>query len=148
MNRVQMVGLVLALIVGVAQTPPATGQQSGAPPTPNIPALPPGGVSSAGTGQPGSTGTNSDRRVRALTEGPLHEAFLSPRKDKEPNRVEKAPPAPVEREARRRSAQRQGPMDRRLLGVGRGPQRVPLGDRNLARRPSGTVLGQRLLETG
>ena len=56
MNRVQMVGLVLTLFVGVAQTPPAIGQEPAAPPTPNIPALPPGGVSSAGTGQPGSTG--------------------------------------------------------------------------------------------
>ena len=96
MNRVQMVGLVLTLIVGVAQTPPAIGQEPGAPPTPNIPALPSGGVGSAGNGQPGSIGTTPDRRVRALTEGPLHEAFLSPRKDKEPNRVEKAPPAPVD----------------------------------------------------
>ena len=34
--------------------------------------------------------------MRALTEGPLHEAFLSPRKDQEPNHVAKAPPPPIE----------------------------------------------------
>ena len=31
-----------------------------------------------------------------MTEGPLHEAFLSPRKDLEPNHVAKAPPPPIE----------------------------------------------------
>ncbi len=33
--------------------------------------------------------------VRALTSGPLHEAFLSPRKDLEPDHVAKTPPAPI-----------------------------------------------------
>ncbi|MFO0908508.1 MAG: hypothetical protein U0794_09125 [Isosphaeraceae bacterium] len=33
--------------------------------------------------------------VRALTEGPLHEAFLSPAKDRDPDRVAKAPPPPI-----------------------------------------------------
>ncbi len=33
--------------------------------------------------------------VRPLTEGPLHEAFLSPRKDRLPLRIEKGPPAPL-----------------------------------------------------
>jgi hypothetical protein len=33
--------------------------------------------------------------VKPLTEGPLHEAFLSPRKDRSPVHVEKTPPAPL-----------------------------------------------------
>src|SRR4051812_27594080 len=33
--------------------------------------------------------------VKPLTEGPLHEAFLSPAKDREPTRAPKAPPAPI-----------------------------------------------------
>ncbi len=39
--------------------------------------------------------TSTDAPVKALTEGPLHEAFLSPAKDREPVHVEKSPPAPV-----------------------------------------------------
>ena len=37
----------------------------------------------------------ADERVKPLMEGPLHEAFLSPRKDRSPVRIEKAPPAPL-----------------------------------------------------
>src|SRR5262249_4810785 len=36
-----------------------------------------------------------NRPVKALTEGPLHEAFLSPAHDGDPARVSKAPPAPI-----------------------------------------------------
>ena len=36
-----------------------------------------------------------NRPVRPLNEGPLHEAFLSPAKDREPTHVAKAPPAPI-----------------------------------------------------
>jgi hypothetical protein len=38
---------------------------------------------------------SGDAAVKPLTEGPLHEAFLSPAKDREPVRVAKAPPPPI-----------------------------------------------------
>ncbi|MCA1685377.1 MAG: hypothetical protein LC745_05225, partial [Planctomycetia bacterium] len=36
-----------------------------------------------------------NRPVKPLTEGPLHEAFLSPAKDRDPVHVDKAPPPPI-----------------------------------------------------
>ena len=36
-----------------------------------------------------------DRPIRPVAEGPLHEAFLSPPKDREPTYVGKAPPSPI-----------------------------------------------------
>ncbi len=39
---------------------------------------------------------NDNKPVKALTEGPLHEAFLSPPKDRESPRIDKAPPPPIE----------------------------------------------------
>ena len=36
-----------------------------------------------------------DRPVRPIAEGPLHEAFLSPAKDRDPVYVDKAPPNPI-----------------------------------------------------
>ena len=84
--------------------------------------------------------------MKPLMEGPLHEAFLSPRKDRIPvAKLKGAPPAAL-RAARRRSAQRQRGMDRRLLGVGCGPKGFRLGDGNMASSPAGAILGQRLLE--
>ncbi len=44
--------------------------------------------------QPASA-ARGDARVRPLMEGPLHEAFLSPRKDRSPYRIEKSPPPPL-----------------------------------------------------
>ena len=38
---------------------------------------------------------SDDRPIRPATEGPLHEAFLSPPKDREPTYFDKAPPSPV-----------------------------------------------------
>ena len=37
----------------------------------------------------------AERPVRPLTEGPLHEAFLSPARDRDPERIPKSPPAPI-----------------------------------------------------
>ena len=37
----------------------------------------------------------ADQPVRPLNEGPLHEAFLSPRKDRNPVHVQKTPPQPI-----------------------------------------------------
>ena len=37
----------------------------------------------------------ANQPVRPMTEGPLHEAFLSPRKDRNPIHVAKAPPTPI-----------------------------------------------------
>ncbi|MBV8611928.1 MAG: YXWGXW repeat-containing protein, partial [Singulisphaera sp.] len=38
---------------------------------------------------------DADRPVKPLTDGPLHEAFLSPAKDREPFHIDKSPPAPI-----------------------------------------------------
>ena len=46
---------------------------------PEIPALPP----------------TDDRVIRPVTSGPLHEAFLSPAKDRDPVYVDQAPPPPI-----------------------------------------------------
>ena len=37
----------------------------------------------------------ANQPVRPMSEGPLHEAFLSPRKDRNPVHVEKTPPTPI-----------------------------------------------------
>ena len=88
-----------------------------------------------------------DPAVKPLMDGPLHEAFLSPRKDQQPDHVGKGPPAPNHRASRHRPAQHSGGVDRRLLGVGLRPERLRLGDGDLAGPAAGPVLGQRLLET-
>ena len=38
---------------------------------------------------------DADRPVRPLSEGPLHEAFLSPARDRDPEHVPKSPPPPI-----------------------------------------------------
>ncbi len=38
---------------------------------------------------------DADRPVQPLTDGPLHEAFLSPAKDRDPEHIDKPPPAPI-----------------------------------------------------
>ena len=56
-------------------------------------------------------------KVTALTEGPLHEAFLSPAKDREPSPVRQGPAGADRRAARRRPPAGRRPVDRGLLGV-------------------------------
>ena len=139
MNQIHQIAVGLMTVLGslissaaIAQEPAATDRADNLPPP-----LQDGA-------QPG--GARSDERVKPLMEGPLHEAFLSPRKDRIPVRSREGAPAAALRAARRRSAQRQRGMDRGLLGVGCGPQGFRLGDGNLASSPAGAILGQRLLE--
>ncbi len=54
-----------------------------------------GGGQTGGGTTSGAVSSFSGQKVRPLNEGPLHEAFLSPRKDRNPERVEKAPPPPL-----------------------------------------------------
>ncbi len=91
MNRVQRGGVGLVMALGCWMAAPASGQESGAPPEPGV--VPPAPAREAGARQGGS-GTAAPAQepaVKPLMEGPLHEAFLSPRKDLEPIRADKAP---------------------------------------------------------
>src|SRR5262249_39287334 len=94
MNGVHRFGLGLAFVVGSLLVIPAFGQESGgsAPPDPAPPAN--FEANQPGPG-PGTDGAASDQRVKPMTEGPLHEAFLSPRKDQDPVRINQTPPAPI-----------------------------------------------------
>ena len=116
----------------------APAQDGGLPPAVAIPDPPPA--------RPPAEAPGAGQAVKPLTEGPLHEAFLSPRKDRKPVHVAKTPPAPIIERPGGRSAERERPVDRGLLGMGRGPEGLRLGDRHLARPAAGPVLGQRLLE--
>ena len=49
----------------------------------------------AGSGSTATVPPPPEPAVKPLMEGPLHEAFLSPRKDQEPMHVDRAPPAPI-----------------------------------------------------
>ncbi len=51
-----------------------------------------GGASGRGRGE---HGTEVDKPVKPMTEGPLHEAFLSPAKDRDPLHVASRPPPPL-----------------------------------------------------
>ena len=96
MNRVHYLGsgVLLFLLSGA----PATSLGQGAAPggVPDVSPLPQGdGSQSGGGATSGAVSSFSGQKVRPLTEGPLHEAFLSPRKDRNPKRIEKAPPPPL-----------------------------------------------------
>ncbi len=96
MDRVSLIGL--AVVIGCSLTAGAAGQDARLgvppPPPPDAAALPPPLEAQAGAAA-GMGGNNATPRVKPLMEGPLHEAFLSPRKDREPAHVVKAPPPPV-----------------------------------------------------
>ena len=92
MNRVYSfaLGVVLSLISVVPAS--SMGQDVAPPAVPDVPALPQGDGSRSGGSTIGAVSSFSGQKVRPLNEGPLHEAFLSPRKDRKPPHVEKAPP--------------------------------------------------------
>ena len=94
MNRVQQIGFGLVLLVGKASVS-AAAQESGATAPPEIAPLPLGEKNPAGDGVSRPAGPAANQRVRPISEGPLHEAFLSPRKDREPTYVPKSPPRPI-----------------------------------------------------
>ena len=138
MNRVHLIGLCVVLAIGSEASMPAAGQEPGPAVRAGVQAIP---IPEANRLSP-----FANQRVKPLMEGPLHEAFLSPRKDRNPFRIEKAPPPPHVGTARHRSTQRHRRVDRGLLGVGCRPQGLRLGHGNVAGSSPGSLLGQRLLE--
>src|SRR5262245_9380687 len=94
MNRIHCGGFGLLVALGSLVASPAFGQGAGvSAPTPPSPQPPP--APGPGTAGGGSAAPASESAVKPLMEGPLHEAFLSPRKDLEPLRADKAPPPPI-----------------------------------------------------
>jgi WXXGXW repeat (2 copies) len=91
MNRV--VGLQLALSI-TWMTGTAWGQGAGGDAAPDIPAIPQM-VKPRLESELANPGGIANQKVRPLMEGPLHEAFLSPRKDRQPLHTVKAPPPPL-----------------------------------------------------
>ena len=87
MNRVLALGLCLLATAGVSRLAFAAEQDARPLDSPAVAPLPepPG----QGAGDPQGS------PVKPLTEGPLHEAFLSPAKDRAPTTIEKGPPAPL-----------------------------------------------------
>ncbi len=95
MNRVIGIGFWILLSVGGTFASRAAGQDSAPSALPDVEPLAPAGRSPFAGTTTGAVNTFSEQKVRPLTEGPLHEAFLSPRKDQNPRRIEKAPPPPL-----------------------------------------------------
>ena len=95
MNRVHYFGF--GLLLSVASAAPVSSMGQATPPAgvPELPALPQAGGPAVGGTTNGAVSSFSGQKVRPIHEGPLHEAFLSPRKDRNPVRVEKAPPPPM-----------------------------------------------------
>ena len=117
MNRVRFLVCGVVFSSGWVVPAPSMGQNAANPGIPDISALPqPPGAGPRGTTS-GAVATFSEQRVKPLTEGPLHEAFLSPRKDRNPA----APTRPL----RRRSPNVRGSTHRaqalsgsRVTGIG------------------------------
>src|SRR5262245_31581574 len=95
MIRVPHFGFALWLVVGTMVAMPAVAQESGgsAPPEPAPP--PAHEPNRPDPGVDGPAGAVADQPVKPMTEGPLHEAFLSPRKDRNPVHIDKEPPPPI-----------------------------------------------------
>src|SRR5262245_2457746 len=92
MKRINMLvlGVVLSTASGGWGSSLWAAQSDDPAPAPRL--EPPATVTPAATEPaPGS----APARVPPLMEGPLHEAFLPPAKDRAPDRVEKSPPAPI-----------------------------------------------------
>ena len=94
MNRVHCFGFGLLLCVATVVASPSLAQSTAPGGVPDLSPLPQG-EGRVGGATAGAVSSFSGQKVRPLTEGPLHEAFLSPRKDRNPKRVEQAPPPPL-----------------------------------------------------
>ena len=117
MNRGHALGLASLLMIGSAHVLAATAQdpvqatdgerqaagvaasagtQDAVPLPLDAPAPPdPGTTGEAGNDPSLEVAQLLKQDVKPLTEGPLHEAFLSPRKDSNPVHIGKTPPAPI-----------------------------------------------------
>ena len=87
--RVSLIAVVLSM--GWVTPGASTAQDVASQGVPGVPALPRAGANATN----GVVATFSGQKVKPLTEGPLHEAFLSPRKDLNPQHTAKAPPPPI-----------------------------------------------------
>ena len=157
MERRLALGLGLVLLIGGVpvragsyQDPGGQGQPDAAPGA-AAPAqdgdLPPAiAVPDPPAPRPPAEAPGAGQAVKPLTEGPLHEGFLSPRKDRNPLHVAKAPPAPiVERPAvDPPSASAEWIEGYWEWDAGRNDFVWVTG--YVARPAAGAVLGQRLLE--
>src|SRR5262245_41066971 len=87
MNRACALGLGLCLAVfpGIGVDSIVLGPEQDPP----VAASPPDAANTP------AAGAQEQRPVVALTDGPVHEAFLSPAKDQDPTPIDKAPPAPI-----------------------------------------------------
>ena len=102
MNRGHVLGLGLLLIIGGVPLAAGNPQVPGTSPAAETAGEP---LPPRDQGNPASPDVADEMVPRALhrdnqpvkpmTEGPLHEAFLSPRKDRKPVFVQKTPPAPI-----------------------------------------------------
>jgi hypothetical protein len=100
MRRVAILGVGVCLLVCAGGAPTVVMAQQPVAPVEQPAAagdLPPAMPVGAGpaTGAAGAGAAEAEKPVQALTDGPVHEAFLSPAKDGEPVHVEKPPPAPI-----------------------------------------------------
>ena len=95
MNREHLFGLCLVVASGFGFPLSAAGQDREAAAVPDSVPLPAADGLQQGGNPFRDSSADSKRLVKPLMEGPLHEAFLSPRKDRDPSRVEKAPPPPL-----------------------------------------------------
>src|SRR5262245_56358812 len=95
MNRIDLGGRGLVLLMAGALAVPAFGQGAGETVPPGPAASPAREDGQGGAGGAAAVPTPPEPSLQPLTNGPLHEAFLSPRKDKEPEHVAKTPPAPI-----------------------------------------------------
>ena len=100
MKRVAILGMGLCLLgfpgglptAGVAEQVLVPQDQPAIAPQPAAPA---GIELNAPAAAPAGGAADGDKPVKALTDGPVHEAFLSPAKDLAPEHVEKPPPPPI-----------------------------------------------------
>ncbi len=103
MNRVLVLGLGFGLsaLSWAGGWSPARAAQQDAPPPLERPAVEAPRAQDAPLAaqdapeQLAALAPNDDQPVKALTDGPLHEAFLSPAKDRDPVHIDRAPPAPI-----------------------------------------------------
>ncbi len=123
----------------------ARAQDPGPPPDPT----PVGQGAEPQQGQAPAQGAEADASGgQVLTQGPVHEAFATPvvHDPKAAPVVTKQPPDPIQEvRAGPEAVGPEHPVDPRLLGLGSDPQRLPVGQRRLARAAAGHAVGPGLL---
>ena len=116
-KRIHRGGSCLVMVLGSLMAVTASGQESGRTSVPDLSPLPPREDGQGAAANPAALPQPPEPGIKPLMEGPLHEAFLSPRKDREPLHVEKRP-RPRSPSARPSIPPAPRPSGLRLLGVG------------------------------